>query len=80
MVEVVKMLATSFKGSHAGTAALSAPSPAAGPRRPTPPQRPLGTPGKVWVSLLWGQCPFLLGPGAHKALLCPPRVCFPGPV
>ena len=22
--------------------------------------------GKVWVSLLWGQCSFLLGPGAHK--------------
>ena len=39
--------------------------------------RHLHTPG-VWVSLLWGHCSFLLGPGAHKFFLCvcPPRVCF----
>ena len=30
MVEVVKIMPTSFKRSHAGTATLSAPSPAAG--------------------------------------------------
>ena len=30
MVEVVKIMATSFKRSHAGTATLSAPNPAAG--------------------------------------------------
>ena len=23
---------------------------------------------QVWVSLLWGHCSFLLGPGAHKVL------------
>ena len=32
---------------------------------------------EVWVSLLWGHCSFSLCPGAHKILLCPPRICFP---
>ena len=27
--------------------------------------------GQVWVSLLWGHCSFLLGPGAHKFLFVP---------
>ena len=31
----------------------------------------LDTPGQVWVSLLWGHCSFLLGPGAHKVLFEP---------
>ena len=34
MVEVMKIMATSFKRSHARTAALSASNPAAGHRRP----------------------------------------------
>ena len=36
MVEVTKIMVTSFKRSHAHTAALSAPSPAAGHSWPTP--------------------------------------------
>ena len=28
-------------------------------------QRLLDTHGQVWVSLLWGHCSFILGPGAH---------------
>ena len=52
MVEVMKIMATSFKRSHACTAALSAPSPAAGHRQPTP---PLETPGHSQASL--GQSP-----------------------
>ena len=28
----------------------------------------LDTHGQVWVSLLWGHCSFLLGPGEHKVL------------
>ena len=36
------------------------------------------TPRQVWFSLLWGHHSFLLGLGAHKVLLCLPRVCFPG--
>ena len=39
--------------------------------------RLMDTPGQVWVSVLWGHYSFLLGPGAHKVLLCPPRVYFP---
>ena len=31
-------------------------------------QRLLDPHGQVWVSLLWGHCSFLLGPGAHKVL------------
>ena len=32
--------------------------------------------GQVWVSLFCAHCSFLLGPGAHKVCLCPPRVYF----
>ena len=31
--------------------------------------RLLDTHRQVWVSLLWGHCSFVLGPGAHKVLL-----------
>ena len=48
MVEVMKILVTSFKKSHACTATLSAPNPAAGHRQPTPPPE---TPGHSWASL-----------------------------
>ena len=62
MVEVMKIMVTSFKRSHAHTAALSAPSPAAGHRRPTP---PLETPGHPQASP--GQAPMgslLFSPGS----------------
>ena len=36
-------------------------------------QRLLDTHGQVWVSLLWGHCSFLLGPGAHTALFVPSK-------
>ena len=76
MVEVMKIMATSFKGFHAGTATLSVPDPAAGHCPPTP---LLETPthGQVWVSLLWGPCSFLLGPAAHKVLYVPSKSVFP---
>ena len=48
MVEVMKIMATSFKRIHACTATLSAPSPAAGHHRPMP---PLETPGHSQASL-----------------------------
>jgi len=44
----MKIIATSFKRSHAFTAILSAPSPAAGHCQPIP---PLQTPGHFWASL-----------------------------
>ena len=68
---------TSFKRSHAHTAALSAPDPAAGHCLPMPlPENP-GYSQKVWVSLLWGHCSFLLGSGAHKILFVPSESLFP---
>ena len=39
--------------------------------------RLLDTHRKVWVSLLWGHCSFLLGPGAHKVLFVPSKSYFP---
>ena len=32
---------------------------------------------KVWLSLLWGHCCFLLGPDAHKILFVPSKSLFP---
>ena len=40
-------------------------------------QRLLDSHRQVWVSLLWGHCSFLLGPGAHKFLLVPSKSLFP---
>ena len=77
VVEVMKKMATSFKRSHAGTAALSAPDPAAGHCWPNPPLPLLDTHGQVWVSLSWGHCSFLLGPSAHKVLFVPSKSLFP---
>jgi len=31
----------------------------------------LDTHRQVWLSLLWGHCSFLLGPGSHKVLFVP---------
>ena len=62
MVEVMKIMATSFKRSHAHTATLSAPNPAAGHHQPTPLPE---TPGHSWASL--GQSlvgSLLLSPGS----------------
>ena len=61
-VEVMKIMATSFKRSHAHTATLSAPSPSAGHCQPKP---LLETPGHSWASL--GQSlvgSLLLSPGS----------------
>ena len=35
--------------------------------------RLLDTHGQVWVSLLWGHCSFLLGPGVHKVSFVPSK-------
>ena len=77
MVEVMKIMVTSFKRSHACTATLSAPNPAAGHHQPTP---LLETPGHSQESLgqsLLGS--LLLSPGSWCTgfCLCPLRVYFP---
>ena len=67
----------SFKRSQVRTATLSAPM----LQQATPDlhlcRRFLDTHGQVWVSLLWGHCSFLLGPGAHKVLFVPSKSLFP---
>ena len=40
-------------------------------------QRLLDTHRQVWISLLWGHCSFLLGPGTHKVLFVPSTSLFP---
>ena len=63
MVEVVKIIATSFRRACAGIVALSVPS----LQQATATHlcwRLLDT--QVWVSLLWGHCSLLLGPGANS--------------
>ena len=76
MVEAMKIMGTSFNRSCARAAALSAPSPAAGHRQPTPPLETPGHSQQVWASLLWGHCSFLMGPGAHKILFVPSKGLF----
>ena len=64
MVEILKIMVTSFSRFHVGIAALSAPNPAAGHHRPTPLPE---TPGHSWACL--GQ--FLVG----SLLLSPGSWC-----
>ena len=78
MMEVVKIMATSFKRSHAHSTVLSAPNPAAGHCLPTP---PLETPGHSQASL--GQpcvvtAPFSWVPVHTGFCLC--KSLFPSPV
>ena len=77
MVEVIKILVTSFKRSHACTAALSAPTLQQATADPCLCQRLLDIHEQVWVSLLWGHCSFLLGPGAYEVLFVPSKSLFP---
>ena len=80
MVEVMKMMVTSFKRYHAGTAALSAPNSAAGHRQPTPLPE---TPGHSWASLgqsLVGSLLLSLRSWCAQVLFMPSRSLFPSPV
>ena len=77
MLEVMKIMVTSLKRSHACPATLSAPNCAAGHYWPMP---PLETPGHPRVSP--GQSPvgsLLFSPGSWctRFCLCPPRIYFP---
>ena len=77
MVEVVKIMATSFKRCQEHTATLSAPTLQQATADPRLCQRLLDTHRQAWVSLLWGHCSFLLGLGAHKVLFVPSNCLFP---
>ena len=78
MVEVMKIMVTSFKKSLAGTATLSAPNSAAGHRWPMPPP---GAPGhsraSLGQSLVGSLLLALLGPGVLKLLSVPSKSLFP---
>ena len=76
MVEVMKIMATSFKRSH-GCLPHSVPPPLQQATADTCLHwKLLDTHRQVWVSLLWGHCSFLLGPGAHKVLFVPSKSLF----
>ena len=72
----MKIMPTSFKRSHARTAILTAPTLKQATADPHLCQSLLGTHRQVWVSLLWGHCFFILGPGAHKVLFVAPKSLF----
>ena len=80
MMEGMKIMAASFRVSHALTAALSAPNPVAGHHRPI---SPLETPGHSQASLAQTfERSLLLSPGSccTRAFVCAPKVCFPSAV
>ena len=78
MVEVMKIMETSFKRPQARTATRSDPDPAAGHHWPTSlPETPGHSRASLGQSLVGS---LLLSPGSwlHTGFcLCPPRVCFP---
>ena len=75
MVEVIKIMATSFQSSHARSVTLSASDHAIGHHQPTPLPETLG---HSQASLgLWGHCSFLLDPGAHKVMFMLSKSLFP---
>ena len=77
MVEVMKIMATSFKRSHHVLPHSVPPT----LQQATPNTRLcwrlLDTHGQVWVSLLLGHCSFLMGPSVHKVLFVPSKSLFP---
>ena len=77
MVEVMKRMATSFKSRHACPAVLSAPDPAAGHGRPTPPPETLGHPRASLGQPLVGSQ--LLSPASWctQGFVCALRETFP---
>ena len=64
MVEVMKIMVTSFERANAGTASLSAPTLQQATAEPRVCRRLLDTNRQVWVSLLWS---LLLDPGSWCA-------------
>ena len=77
MLEVLKIMVTSFKRSHASSAELSSPHPAAGHYQPMPPPETPRHHSQVWISLLRGYGSFFLGPGVHKVLFALSKSLFP---
>ena len=68
MVGVMKVMATSFKMTFAHTTVFSVLTPEQDTVNTRLCQRLLDTHTEVWLSLLWGHCSFLLGPGVHMGV------------
>ena len=81
MLEVMKILATSFKRAQACTAVLNAPNPAAGHHQPMlPPETPGHSQASLGQSLV-GSLLLSSGSGMHKLLFLPFKKLFsPSPV
>ena len=77
MVEVMKIMVTSFKRSHACTAILSAPNPAAGHHWPMPLLEPPSHSQSSLGQSLEDSLIFILGPGAHKFPFVTSKSWFP---
>ena len=67
MVEVMKIMVTSLKRSHALLHSVS-PTLQQATIDPCLCWRLLDTHRQAWVSLLWGHCSLLLGPGAQGSV------------
>ena len=80
MVEVMKIMVTSFKGPMYALLHSAPPALQQATADPCLCRRLLDTYRQVWISLLWGHSSFLLGPGAHKVLFVPAKSLFPSPV
>ena len=77
MVDVMKIMVTSFKKSHACTAALSAPTLQQAPANPRLHQRLLTLMGKSGSVSCGVTAPFSWVLVHTSFCLFPPRVCFP---
>ena len=78
MMEVMKIMATSFKRSHTCTTTTSGPNLAAGWHWPTPPlEIPGPSQASLGQSLLGVPAPFSWALVHTRFSLCPPRVYFP---
>ena len=81
MVEVMKIMGTSFKRSHAGTAILSAPKPCSRPPLTHTSARDSWTLTGKSGSVSYGvTAPFSWVLVHTRFCLCPHRACFPSPV
>ena len=77
MMEIMKIMLTSFKRSNACTATLSAPNPAAGHCWPMPPlETPVHSQACLGQSLVVSRL-LSLGPGAHNILFVVSKGLFP---
>ena len=65
-MEIMKMMETSFKRSHAHSVPPTLQQATTDPHLGW---RLLNTHGQVWVSPLWVHCSFLLGPGAQGSFV-----------